>query len=223
MSGVEKTSWDKMKEFFGSTVIRSISEIHALMPDSILFGSFLLYVLTQNMAFGVFAIFIFESIISHKLISWIAAQSVGPSQSRPIECRAGYKTPQYSVSRIFAHDPYPSYSVFAMTTIATYLGLSTKEFSDTMTQMGPEWQGRSMVAYIFIGLFLAAFIIMRLMTCDTLGEVVVATILAILSGVIFFIANKALFGIEGMNFLGLPYMVSKQSEGQPIYVCSKDL
>ena len=46
--------------------------------------------------------------------------------------------------------------------------------------------------------------------------------MAVIVGVIFFYINKAIFGVEAMNFLGLPYLVSKESEGSPIYVCAKD-
>jgi len=221
------TLWTEITNFLGGTVFSSIAEIHALIPDSILFGSLLLYFLTQNMSFGIFGIFIFETIITHTIISWIAAQSVGPSQSRPIavdsiRCRAGFKTPQYSISRIFSHDPYPSYSVFSVMSIATYLGLSTSAFSDTMAQMGTEWQGRTTAAYTMIALFLLAFVSYRLLVCDSAGEVIIALVLALLSGTAFFFVNKALFGMEGINFLGLPYLVSKDSQGQPIYVCSKN-
>ena len=47
---------------FQTAILNPIVEIHSLMPDSILFGSLLLYLLTQNFAFGVFAVFIFENV-----------------------------------------------------------------------------------------------------------------------------------------------------------------
>lgn len=228
MSKEPPTVWTRFTDFIYGTTLTSIAEIHALIPDSILFGSVLLYCLTQNLSFGVFAIFVFETILSHSLISWIIAQTVGPSQSRPIavdsiQCRAGFKTPQFSLSRIFSHDQYPSYSIFSVMSIATYLGLSTSAFSDTMAQMGKEWQGRNRVAYFMIILFLLAFIGYRLISCDSIGEVMIAMTLAVFSGVGFFFLNKTLFGMEGVNFLGLPYLVSKDSQGKPIYVCSKTL
>jgi len=114
-----------LKDFPG-TVYKIINEINTLIPDSILFGSLLLYFLTQNIAFGVFGFFIFETVISHKLISWTSAQTVGPSRSADIQCRAGFKTPQFSVHRMFSHDPYPSYGTFSITAIGTYLALATK-------------------------------------------------------------------------------------------------
>ncbi len=218
----QPTVWSKFKDFMGGTVINTITEIHMLMPDSILFGSILMYFLTQNMSFGIFAIFIFETVISHRLISWVSSQTVGPSRSDNLQCRVGYKTPQFGVQRMFSHDPYPSYGTFSITAIATYLALATREFSNTLDAMGPDWASRKTVAYVFIGLVLATFISARLWKCDSLSEVMMAMMLAIVAGAIFFYINKSVFGEEAMNFLGLPYLVSKESEGTPIYVCSSD-
>ena len=212
----------------------SAMEIGALMPDSILFGSLLLYVLTQNLSFGVFAIFIFENVLSHKLLSWFMLQVEGAAVSRPIEpkCRAGYKTSQLAIDRIYDHNPYPSYGVFSVVSIAAYLGLSTREFSNTMQQMdfnnieqtqsnNSKWRMRSTVAYTLIGIFLALFIILRMTGCgDGVSEVLYATVLGFIVGLIFFKVNLSLFGTEAINFLGLPYMVNKNEVGAPIYVCA---
>jgi hypothetical protein len=216
----EPTVWTKFRDFMGGTVIKTVNEINQLMPDSILFGSLLLYFLTQNKAFGIFGIFIFETVLSHKLISWTSGQAVGPSRSVDIQCRTGFKTAQFKPERMFSHDSYPSYSVFSITAIATYLGLATGEFSSTLDAMGPEWSSRKTVAYTFIGLVLFTFIMARLWSCDTIGEVIFAAALAAVTGVIFFYVNRAIFGEESMNFLGLPYLVSKESKGSPIYVCA---
>jgi hypothetical protein len=211
----------------------SAMEIGALMPDSILFGSLLLYLLTQNLAFGVFAIFIFENVLSHKLLSWFMLQVEGSAVSRPIEskCRAGYKMPQMAIDRIYDHNPYPSYGVFSIVSIAAYLGLSTHEFSNTMQQMdfnttdqtqpnSNKWSMRSTVAYTLIGIFLALFIVLRLISCDGFREVLYASVMGLIVGMIFFKVNVSLFGAESINFLGLPYMVSKNEAGAPIYVCA---
>ena len=223
MSAVEQpTLWNKFKDFMGGTVVKTITEIHMLMPDSILFGSLLMYFLTQNKAFGIFGIFIFETVLSHKMISWVSSQAVGSSRSANLECRPGYKTPQFKPERMFSHDTYPSYGVYSVTAIATYLGLATKEFSNTLNAMGPEWSSRSKVAYTFIALVLFAFIAARAWSCDSIGEIAVAFIMALVAGTIFFYVNKAIFGEEAMNFLGLPYMVSKESQGSPIYVCAAE-
>jgi hypothetical protein len=203
------------------TLLKSVLEIHSLIPDSILFGSLLLYFLTHHLAIGVFSIFLMEMIGSHRLISWIFSQSVGPSRSSmPMGCRAGYKTPQYQYQRIFSHEAYPSYSVFSIGAIATYLGLSTSEFAPTMDEMGREWSTRSTVAYSFIGAFLLAFVIARSIGCESFTEIMISLLLSFIVGLIFYFVNRSLFGIESVNFLGLPYMVQRDQTGSPIYVCS---
>jgi hypothetical protein len=231
VGGVQPGLWDKVKDFIGGTVIKTISEIHMLMPDSILFGSILMYFLTQNIAFGVFAIFIFETVLSHRLISWISSQAVGSSRSSNLECRVGYKTPQFNVQRIFSHDQYPSYAMFSISAIGTYLALATSYFSNTLSAMDQssdqprinDWSSRKLVSYIFIVLTIAAFAAVRLWSCDTISDIFIAMILAVIVGVIFFYINKSIFGEESINFLGLPYLVSKESEGSPIYVCSAEV
>jgi hypothetical protein len=223
MSATEQpTLWSKFKDFMGGTVVKTITEINMLMPDSILFGSILMYFLTQNISFGVFAVFIFETVLSHKLISWVSTQALGPSRPSDIQCRAGYKTPQFKPERMFSHDPYPSYGLFSITAIGTYLGLATKDFSSTLDAMGPEWASRSKVAYSFIALVIIAFLAARWRSCDSIGEIMAAVAMAFIVGAVFFYVNKSLFGDEAMNFLGLPYLVSKDSQAAPIYICSAD-
>jgi hypothetical protein len=50
----------------------------------------------------------------------------------------------------------------------------------------------------------------------------IAMALAIIVGTSFFFINKKLFGVEALNFLGLPYLVSKEEKGAPIYVCAAE-
>jgi hypothetical protein len=218
----ESGLWGKFKSFMGGTVIKSITEIHMLIPDSILFGSILMYFLTQNISFGIFAIFIFETVVSHRLISWVSSQAVGSSRPSDIQCRVGYKTPQFKPERMFSHDQYPSYGVFSITAIGTYLSLATNEFSSTFDAMCEEWVFRKKIAYMFASIIPLIFIGFRWMNCDSIGDIITAVLFALIVGSIFFYVNKAIFGEEAMNFLGLPYLVNKNSEGSPIYICSAD-
>jgi len=222
----EQGIWPSMKQFFSTVFLSPVIEIYSLIPDSILFGSIVLYAITQNVSYGVFSVFIMEVILSHKLLSWVMTQTFGPqprSTSDSIRCRAGFKTPELDVRRIFMHDQYPSYAIFSMTSIATYLGLSTYEFSDTFEAMGSEWQGRSMSAYIFIGAILLTFILARTFACsESKSEMLIAFIFALVTGFAFFKINMMFFDKEAINFLGLPYLSEKAANGTPIYVCSAD-
>ena len=212
--------------FLTNAILSPIVELYSLIPDSILFGSLLLYVITQNLSYGIFSFFIFETILSHRLLSWIMIQTFGsqPRSENPnIKCRAGFKTEQLDVKRMFMHNQYPSYAIYSLTSIGTYLGLSTYQFSNTFEAMGSEWSGRSMTAYIFIGAVLLTFILARMYACqEGFSEIAIAFIFAIVLGSAFFKLNVLLFGEEAVNFLGLPYLSEKAANGTPIYVCSAD-
>ena len=225
----EGSSFDsikKVKDFMGGTIFRSVAEMYNLMPDSILFGSFILYFLTQNLAYGIFSAFIIELTISHRLIAWMSVQMFGPPAiQKPIACRAGYKTPQMDISRMFNHDPYPSYGIFSMVSMASYLGFATNACSAALESMGENWRTRINIAYLFMTLIVGTFILARIFLSgcdDTLGEIIIATALAVIVGYFFFYLNKSLFGMESMNFLGVPVLVSKNSDsnGKPVYICA---
>jgi len=205
-----------------SAISGTILQLGALMPESVLFGSFLLYFMTLNKSFGVFAIFIIELILSHTFVSWIFKETTGESGYKDgSSCFAGYKTPRPNVQRMIPLHQYPSYSFFSITAIATYLGLSTREYADTMQAMGSQWEGRAFLAYMFIVGVLVTFAVVRLAFCDKPTELLIAGGLAVVCGAAFFKINTMFFGNEAVNFLGLPNMISKNKEGDPIYVCSK--
>jgi hypothetical protein len=212
-------SEDNTSSIIGA-IVSSIKQLHSQMPDSILFGSIFLYLITHNMAFGVFGVFIIELILSHKLIGWILTQISGPSASPSEACRVGFRHLRMKIDRLNLHNPYPSYGIFSITAIGTYLGLATTEFKSTLSQMGTNWEWRAYIAYIFIALTILLLVIVRSAGCEPLGEIGTAFVFALIIGLLFFTINKALFGIESMNFLGLPFMVNKDDSGDAIYVCS---
>jgi len=220
-----------------STVIESIAEIHRLMPDSILFGSILLYFLTQNVAFGVFSVFIFETVATHKLISWMFSQAVGePTGSKPIppndtysesiKRRMGYKTPRYDYKRMFSHSQYPSYGVFSIISIGAYLGMAMNEFSDTFKELDlvdaekiAQWKSRPIVAYCLIAIVsLITIIVHWALDEESIGEIVIALTCALITGILFFYINMSLFGRDSMNFLGIPTMSPLNG---PVYICAQ--
>ena len=206
-------------------VSTSIIQLGSLLPESILLGSSLLYFMTLNKSFGVFAVFIIEVILSHKFVAWMFKETTGksglPKDKPDLKCFAGYKSIRADIERAVPLHQYPSYSFFSITAIATYLGLSTNEYSSTMTSMGPQWEGRAFMAYLFIFIMLIIFFLARLAFCDKPTELLIAFVSAIIIGCIFFKINVALFGTEGVNFLGLPYMTSKTKNGDDIYVCAQ--
>jgi hypothetical protein len=216
-----------------NTITDSFNEMHRLMPDSILFGSALLYFLTHNYAFGIFSIFICEIIGTHKLISWVSTDVFGPAKhvnANIQKCHVGYRTSRTDYKKIFSHDSFPSYGMFSIASIGTYLALAMLEFSKTLYAMdqsidqnkkSQEWASRCPFAYCFIISIIIIFMLFRWNSCESFGELSIAIILAFITGISFFHINKKIFGEEAMNFLGLPYLASKESNGSPIYICAE--
>jgi len=197
------------------------------LPDSVLFGSIFLYVLTQNISYGVFAIFMLESSVLYKLITWMFSQTIGASRSPPtdmlLKCRPGYRTPRFDVDRMFSKNAYPSQAVFSIISMASYLGMSMGSFKETLATMGPEWASLYTVAVSFITVFVALIVVLRLLRgCESIGEILIASLFGLIVGIMFFYINKSLFGKESVNFLGLPFVVEKDKDGTPIYVCASE-
>jgi len=205
----------------GGSIANATAEIHRMMPDSLLFGSFLLYILTQHAPFGIFALFVLELILSHKLMGWVMAQSVGATPEHPsAACRMGYKIGRMDFQRLFSHASYPSFGMFSIMGVVTYLGRSMLTFSETLDAMGPVWSSRKIVAMsLAIGLVIVVAGGRIYSGCESAGEIFLAALLGIGVGFLLYSFHLSIFGEEGMNFLGLPYLVTKESQGSPIYVC----
>jgi len=202
------------------SIVNVIIQFHATMPDSILFGSIILYLVTLSKVYGVFALFIIELIASHKFLSWLFKGTVGPSSGpKNVACASGYKLARLNYMQIIPTHQYPSYGIFSITAIATYLGLSTYEFYDVMQTMGKQWQYRAAVAGVFMFATVLLCIIVRLINCDPFEEIALACVIAVICGSLFFYINKLLFNKEGVNFLGLPTIESKDAAGKNIYIC----
>ena len=131
---------------------------------------------------------------------------------------SGYKLARLDYKTIIPTHQYPSYGIFSIKAIATYLGLSTYEFYDVMQSKGAQWQYRAAISGLFIIATVLLCIIVRLIICDTFGEIAISGVFAIICGSLFFYINKLLFGKEGVNFLGLPTIEPKDVTGN-IYIC----
>jgi hypothetical protein len=103
----------------------------------------------------------------------------------------------------------------------TYLCAAIGEFKESLDVMGPDWSGRFYFVVIMAPLITLAMLFMYWWSgCFSLQGGLLAVGAGCLAGGALYILNKALFGPEGMNFLGLPYLVNKADLSDPIYVCS---
>jgi hypothetical protein len=205
---------------FMGPVAASASQIASLIPDSILFGSFLLYVITQNLSYGVFSLFLFETSLLHQVAGFVIQQTVGVGSTSA--CVSGFRNPSLAMDRIRnlrpqALNPF----AFFMGAILVYVCLAIGQFKESLDVMGPDWSGRFYFVVIMAPVLVAAMLFLYYWNgCYTMQGGAMARGAGLVAGGGLYLLNKALFGAEGMNFLGLPYLVDKASTGEPIYVCS---
>ena len=209
---------------FIAPFVASAVELTHLFPDSILFGSFLLYVITQNLSYGVFSLFLFETSVLHRVAGFVVQQTMGDTSTSGTSCgTAGFGAPRLAMDRVRAIRPQQGLSPFAffIGAILTYLCASIGQFKESLDVMGPDWSGRFYFVVIMAPVITLTMLIMFwLSKCFTLQGGLLAVGAGCLAGGALYILNNALFGAEGMNFLGLPYLVNKADAGDPIYICS---
>lgn len=207
----------------------TIQELQRLFPDSVLFGSLILYMITLSAPYGILSIFMVLTITAHWVISFFIEKiygkiSTGSSgNSAYIEsCTPGFRVARKEIDRILRNRAYPSLSIMSLVSLATYMISSMAQFSDTLDSLGPEWTGRLIFGLIFCILIPVAVILIRVFGkgCESMSEVALATLFGSIVGVGLFFLLKAQFGVEGINLLGLPYLVNKTEQGSDIYVCA---
>jgi hypothetical protein len=133
----------------------------------------------------------------------------------------GYKIGRMDFRRLFSHASYPSFAMFSTMGVVAYLGRSMLTFSETLDAMGPVWASRKIAASVFIICLVLTVIGGRIYSgCEPTGEILLGGVLGAGAGILLYSLHVSLFGEKSMNFLGLPYLVTKESQGTPIYVCS---
>lgn len=221
----EKTLWDHVSSYLLTNALTVGYEMQRLVPDSLLFGSFIMYFLSGNTTWGVLTLFLFETVVlAHTGIAagFQAYQGFVGGQ-KDVACRPGFRQPRFDLTRFFIRDRYPSVGLFTVGALATYMASTIGYFTDTLRAMGTEWQSRITVSYIFIALLLVLFVLIHSLSgCETMGEIITAIICGVVVGILLFYINFLIFGAEGINILGLPLLVDKSQTSTPIYVCLKE-
>ena len=229
-SGDKSTFWDKWSSVVVNPIMDSARELTGLFPDSVLFTSILFYIITQNISFGVLSVFSLEMSLLHKLVSFVYTKTVGSpkpdtSQKSPsafaaeMRCHSGYKAARLEYERIFMGDTPPSVSMFFWGGLSAYLTAANLSFYQVLTSMKQEWWTRLVVSTVGLILLTLVFFLGR-SGCESFGESMVAFIIGLVAGIGCYIINLNVFGLEGINFNGLPYLENKTEKGSPVYVCA---
>jgi len=221
----ESITYNKVASFAGGAG-DVVQEIIRLFPDSALFGSIVLYMITQHLPYGVFAVFLLEASGLYKAVNLIT-DSMAPRPSvkrgtdeekqRFTKCRSGFLAPRLEVERLFMHEGAVSMPMFYISAITAYLLGSTFQYSTVLNTMGASWASRTLISSIF-GILLLTLCYIRNMGCSSHLSLIAALIIGVAAGACFWFINTSVFGVESTNFAGLPYLLNK-TDGSVLYTC----
>jgi hypothetical protein len=203
---------------------KPIFNIHSLIPDSILFGSSLLYFLTQQLSYGVFAIFFIEIMGLYGAVMFVVNKAFRSSttpgstytydQEKMKRCVSGFTTPSISDPESvyltkFKNTIELPYSMYCITAMVTYLLSAMILFKDVLHELGAPCDSQFTIAISLSIVFIVLSLVCRLWFCglESVSMTCISMIIGIGVGIGFFYLNLKLFGKESMNFLGLPALV----------------
>jgi hypothetical protein len=200
----------------------------AYMPDSLILGTAIFGLLTLSAPLMFLFVFEFEAIIAQRLLGG-AAQSIFPSLTVPdtnIQCKEGYfsnaSRDRISLLKIFGETgSFPTRPLFLLSSIFGYLLTSLLSFQEVIRNLDNDFQLRLTLAGAGATFTVALLYVYYMKAgCTTFFSGMNTVLFGLIIGAACMALHKMFFGIESINFLGLPTLVSKTEKGSPLYVCA---
>lgn len=201
----------------------TVSESIRILPDSLLFGSGFLALLTFSPAYFIFFIAILQlGLFQHISASFL--MSILPSnfsnQPGPMKCSQGYRGTsfyQLSLMTLLIKDSViPNPIMFILSAASFYIMAMYWEFQEEYSSLGPEAvkgvKASAIMSAILI-LFVALWRI-GMDGCDNLNYLIVSFIFGFIGFGVFHI-NKSIFGRDSVNLMAIPTFVNDKKS-----VCS---
>lgn len=204
-------------------------ETSRLLPDSLLFGTGLLSLVTYQTPM----MFLFLSVV----LSYFAANAIGagastffpqdvPSKSADQQCIGGLYSP--SLSRISllpeiggACSGFPASPILILSSFVFYCIVSVLQQTDVLAQLGDDYVAKLPTVSALSAILLILFMI-YLLAYDCYGFLTILFSIGAggLVGGTLSVLFSLIFGQESTNLLGLPLFVRRDQTGQPLYICA---
>jgi hypothetical protein len=216
------------KKSFLENIKPTVAEGFRLLPDSLLYGTGILTLVTYQTPMLFLFVLTFIAFIASNLIA-SATTTLFPQETPPAtvsaDCLPGIYTPTGArltlLSDIACPSGFPSMPMFILATFTIYCITSVLQQSDVLNQLGADYAAK-LPAVAFLGAGLMICLIFYLMNNGCSGfmtllfSIVAGGLLGgAASGII-----SMLFGQEAINILGLPLFVGRTDTGKPLYVCA---
>jgi hypothetical protein len=215
-------------------IVPNFEEQIRILPDSLVFGSLLVALLTQSYSTVMFAVSMLEAGIAggllQALFTYMDILHTAPSNpENPSMCVSEYRTPTLETLFSLCKDKFcsgkiqsgvPSFPIYFLATAISYVIGSMYTQKEELEALGPAYAAR-----FYIALFVAAFLLLavtfyRLANgCDGLGTIVFTLVFGALIGGLLVVQNNSLFGRDATNLTGIPLLRERTRDGKPLYVC----
>jgi len=209
-------------------VVISYNESMRGLPDSLLLGSGLFALFTQNFPIAILVL----AMLEWSVLTWLLVGLLGGLQnnSEPIKnatCLPGIPSP-YLISLIGELYPkvsFPSIPILFISSTLIYIIQSIMNFTEELKELAltqSEWKARVPLSVTFTTIILLGFVLWRVTnSCDTIWIALGSVGLGAVFGGLINLLHVYLFGRDSINFLGLPLLADRAANGGSLYVCAK--
>jgi hypothetical protein len=215
-------------------LVPNFEEQIRILPDSIIFGSLFLALVTQSYSTVMFAVAMLEAGIAggllQALFTYMDILHTAPSNpDKPYLCMSGYTTPTLETLFSICKDKLcsgkissgvPSFPIYFLATAISYVVGSMYTQKEELEALGPAYAAR-----FYIALF-ASFLLLVIVTfyrvangCDGLGTIIFTLFFGFIIGALLVYQNMALLGRDAINLTGVPLLRERTRDGKPLYVC----
>lgn len=207
----------------------NMTEQIRLLPDSILYGSLILALVTQSYSMAIFSVALLESGIIgsglRNLISYMDLIRSAPEiPADPSVCMSSFYSPTVEALLHFGpksiQSAFPSFPIYFLATACSYIVTSLFMQKEELESLGPEYASR-----YYIGVF-ASFLLLLIVTayrmaygCERIGIVLLTLFTGLLVGGLLVYQMNQLLGRNAINLTGVPLLRERTRDGKPLYVC----
>jgi hypothetical protein len=232
--GADFLDMNNVQSIWNTYLVPNFQEQLRLVPDSIIFGSFFIALLTQSYSTVMFAVAMLEAGVAggllQALFTYLDIFHTGPSiPDKPSACVSSYSTPTLETLFTVCKEKLcgskiasgvPSFPIYFLATAISYVISSLYSQKEELEALGPAYAARFYIAIFVSFLLLLLLCFYRVANgCDGLGTIVLSLLFGFLIGGLLFYQNMSLLGRDATNMAGVPLLRERTRDGKPLYVC----
>lgn len=224
--GSDFLDMNNLQYIWDTYLIPNFEEQIRILPDSIIFGSLFIALLTQSYSTVMFAVAMLEAGIAggllQSLFTYLDIVHTVPSiPEKAYMCVSGYKSP--TLETLFSGkiaSGIPSFPIYFLSTAISYVVSSMFIQKEELEALGPAYAARFYIAIFSSFLLLLIVSFYRMANgCDGFGTVFLSIFFGLLLGALILYQNLSLFGRDAVNLTGIPLLRERTRDGKPLYVC----